>query len=295
MHIKKTKARIGFEIFNTLFLVFMIVICLYPMLYIVFASLSSSTALTRLGGELLFWPVEFNIDAYKKAFSNPNILSGYQNTMFVMVAGLLVNMSMSIIGAYFLSRKNVALKKPITMFIMFTMWFSGGLIPHYIAVKDIGLVGSLWSLVIPSAISTYNMIVMRTGFASVPPSLEESAKIDGAGHMRIMCQIVVPLAKASIAVVALYYGVSHWNSWFTAAIYLQGKSDKWPLQLILRQILIMNDTESMMQGVGAGDMEAIGESIKHAVIVIATAPILCVYPFIQKYFVKGVMIGAVKG
>lgn len=295
MKIKKTKARWGFEIFNGLFMLFMIVICIYPILYIVFASFSSSEALTRLGGELLFHPVEFTTASYTRALANPNILSGYKNTLFILFFGLLVSMLLTIIGAYFLSRKGVAFQKPITIFIMFTMWFSGGLIPLYIAVRDIGLDGSIWSLIIPSAISTYNMIIMRTGFASIPQSLEESASIDGAGHITILFKIMVPLAKATIAVIALYYGVAIWNAWFHASIFLQGHSDKWPLQLVLRQILIMNDTDSMMQGVGAGDKESIGESIKYAVIIIATAPILCVYPFIQKYFVKGVMIGAVKG
>lgn len=295
MKIKKSKARWGFEIFNAIFMLFMIVICLYPIIYIIFASLSSSTALTRLGGKLLFWPVEFTTVSYTRAMANPNILSGYKNTLFILVFGLIVSMLLTIIGAYFLSRKNVALQKPITLFIMFTMWFSGGLIPLYIAVKDIGLDGNIWSLIIPSAISTYNMIIMRTGFAAIPSSLEESASIDGAGHITILFRIMIPLAKATIAVIALYYGVGIWNSWFHAAIFLQGQSDKWPLQLVLRQILIINDTDSMLGGVGAGDRESIGESIKYAVIIIATAPILCVYPFIQKYFVKGVMIGAVKG
>lgn len=294
MRIKKTKARIGFEIFNVLFMLVMIIISLYPMLYIVFASLSSAQSLTRLGGKLLFYPVEPTLEAYVKALANPNILSGYINTLFVLVMGLIVSMLMTIIGAYFLSRKDVAFQKPITILIMFTMWFSGGLIPFYIAVRDIGLDGSLWSLIIPTAINTYNMIIMRTGFSTIPDSLEESARIDGAGHIIILFRIMIPLAKATVAVIALYYGVSIWNSWFNASIFLQGQSDKWPLQLVLRQILIVNDTESMLQGVSVSDQEQVGESIKYAVTIIATLPILCVYPFIQKYFVKGVMIGAVK-
>ncbi|MBE7032808.1 MAG: carbohydrate ABC transporter permease [Ruminococcaceae bacterium] len=295
MHIKKSKSRIAFEIFNTLFMLFLIVITAYPVLYVVFASFSDAGALTRLGGDMLYKPIGFTISAYEKAFANPNILSGYMNTLFVVVVGVTLSMLFSIVAAYCLSRKNAAFIRPANILIMFTMWFNGGLIPMYIAVRDIGLVGSLWSLIIPGLINTYNMIILRTAFYSVPDSLVESARIDGAGHIRILFSIMLPLIKASVAVVALYYGVSYWNSWFNASIYLQGQSQKWPLQLILRQIIIMNDTDSMMQGVGAGDKEQIGESIKYAVIVIATAPILCVYPFIQKYFVKGVMIGAVKG
>ena len=295
MHIKKSKSRIAFEIGNAIFMLFMICITLYPMLYIVFASLSDAAELTRLGGRLLFRPLGFNINAYAKALANPNIASGYMNTIFVVVVGVTLSVIFSLIGAYFLSRKNVGFQKLISVMIVFSMWFSGGMIPLYVAVRDIGLVGSLWSLIIPGVISTYNMIILRTAFYAVPESLEESARIDGAGHMTILWSIMLPLVKASVAVVALYYGVTYWNSWFNASIYLQGDSDKWPLQLILRQILIINDTDSMTQGVNAADSEQIGESIKYAVIVIATAPILCVYPFIQKYFVKGVMIGAVKG
>ena len=292
---KKTKLRYAFEIFNFLFMLGMIVVTLYPILYVVFASFSDSDALTRLGNRLLLKPVGFNTNAYAKALANPNILSGYLNTLFLVTVGLGVSMLLSILGAYFMSRKGVYLQKPIKMLIMCTMWFSGGLVPFYIVVRDAHLTNSLWSLILPTAISTYNMIILRTGFASIPESLIESARIDGAGHVLVLWRIVLPLAKATIAVVALYYGVSYWNAWFNASIFLKGSTDKWPLQLVLRQILIENDTASMMQGIGEGDKERIGEAIKYAIIIIATLPILCVYPFIQKYFVKGVMIGAVKG
>lgn len=292
---KKSKLRIVFEIFNALLMLCVIAATLYPLLYVLFASFSDSNALTRLGGKMLFHPIGFNISAYVKALSNPNIVSGYKNTMFVVIFGEILSMLLSCFGAYFMSRKDVMFKKLITMMIMFTMWFSGGLVPFYIAVHDIHLTNSLWSLIVPTAVNTYNMIILRTGFEAIPESLEESAFIDGAGHMTILFKIVLPLAKATIAVVALYYGVGYWNAWFNASIFLQGEPEKWPLQLILRQILIANDTASMTQGVAYGDTEMVGESIKYAVIVIATVPILCVYPFIQRYFVTGVMIGAVKG
>lgn len=293
--IKKSISRRIFEICNGCFMVVLVVITLYPVWYVIVASFSDSDALLRLGGEMLLWPVGFNLNAYEKALSNPNIATGYRNTIFLIVAGISVSMIMSIIGAYFLSRRNTMLCKPITFLIMFTMWFSGGLIPFYVAVRDIGLTDSLWSLIIPTAISTYNMIILRTGFDAIPNSLEESAYMDGAGHITIIFKIMLPLAKASIAVVALYYGVGYWNGWFNASIFLQGATEKWPLQLVLRQILIVNDTGSMTQDVSEADREKIGESIKYAIIVVSTVPILCVYPFIQKYFVKGVMIGAVKG
>ncbi len=295
MKIKESKSRIAFEIFNTVFMIFMVIITLYPLLYVLFASFSDSAALTRLGGGILLHPLNFTADAYVKAFKNPSIVSGYMNTLFILVFGVIISLALSSVGAYFLSRKDVFFLKPITILIMFTMWFSGGLIPFYLVVKEANLTGSLWSLIIPTAINTYNMIILRTAFASVPASLEESAFIDGAGHFTILFKIMIPLSKASLAVIALYYGVGYWNGWFNASIFLQGSAEKWPLQLVLRQILIANDTASMTQGVADGDKEMIGESIKYAVIVIATLPILCVYPFIQKYFVKGVMIGAVKG
>ena len=226
---------------------------------------------------------------------NPQILKGYMNTVFVVVFGVSISLILSSIGAYFLSRKNVMLKKAITLYIIFTMFFGGGLIPFYMVVKECGLIGSLWSLIIPTAISTYNMIILRTSFESLPESIIESARIDGAGHLQILYKMVIPLSKASLAVVGLYYGVSYWNSWFNASIFLGGDTSKWPLQLVLRQILILNDTNSMTMDVGAQDVEKVGDSIKYAVIVVATIPILCAYPFLQKYFVKGVMIGAVKG
>ena len=240
-------------------------------------------------------PLGISFDAYKKTLANPSVTTGYMNTLFVVIVGVLLSLFMSSLGAYFLSRKNVMLKKPITLLIMFTMFFSGGMIPFYMTVRQLHLVGSLWSLILPSMISTYNMIILRTGFESIPQSLEESAKIDGARHMQILLYVVLPLSKASIAVIALYYGVGYWNAWFNASLFLEGNVSKWPIQLVLRQILIVNDTNSMTQGVDIADVERVGESIKYATIVIATLPILCVYPFIQRYFVKGVMVGAVKG
>lgn len=295
MVIKKSVSRYVFEVINLLFMLFMIVVTLYPLLYVLFASFSDSDALTRLGGGFLWKPLGFNLDAYKSTFKNPAIFTGYMNTIFIVIVGTIVSLVLTAIGAYFLSRRNVLLRKPITVLIMFTMFFSGGLIPFYITVRDAHLINSLWSLILPTAISTYNMIIMRTAFDAIPESLEESARIDGAGHMVVLFKIILPLSKATMAVIALYYGVGIWNAWFNASLFLQESNDKWPLQLVLRQILILNDTNSMTQGTSVGETEKIGESIKYAVIIVATAPILVVYPFIQKYFVKGVMIGAVKG
>ena len=232
------------------------------------------------------------------ALQNPSVATGYRNTLFIVAVGTLVSLALTAMGAYFLSRKNVLLQRGITILIMFTMFFSGGLIPFYIAVRDIHLTGSLWSLILPTAINTYNMIILRTAFAAIPDSLEESARIDGAGHMVILFRIILPLAKATLAVVALYYAVGIWNSWFNASLFLQGQADKWPLQLVLRQILIQSQAmASMMGNMDGGYAEAnkLTELIKFASIVVGSVPMLIAYPFVQKYFEKGFMAGAVKG
>ncbi len=286
-----------FNVFNICFMLAMMFIMFYPMWHVVCASFSNPRMLAAHEG-VLFLPKGWSLIAYDLMLENPMILKGYGNTFFVLFFGLLVNMIMTCLAAYVLSRRNVMLNKPITMMIVFTMYFNGGLIPTYLNVMQLGLLDSLWSLIIPVSISTYNMIVLRTGFASVPESLEESAKIDGASSLRILWQIIIPLSKATIAVICLYYAVTHWNSWFNAMLYLNER-EKFPLQLILREILINNDTTSMVgegniDG-GAGEASFVSETVKYAVIVVSTVPILCVYPFIQKYFTKGVMVGAVKG
>lgn len=294
MVIKKTPQRRIFEVVNILIMIGMIIVTLYPMIYIVFASFSEPMEFLAHRG-LLFRPLGFSTLAYEKAFVHPLLWPSYANTIFVVVVGVVVNIILTSIAAYFLSRENVLWQRPIAFLIIFTMYFSGGLIPMYLTVtQDFGLQDSLWSLILPVAINTFNLMIMRTGFASVPVSLEESARIDGAGHFTILFRIVLPLAMPTVAVMILYYGVFHWNSWFNASLYITSPS-KYPLQLVLRQILLVNDTSSMTTGVDAGSQMAVSETLQYAVIVIATLPILCVYPFLQKYFVKGVMIGAVKG
>lgn len=291
---KKSKSRIVFEIVNVIIMLFLMFIMVYPLIFIVNASFSDSNALLRHGASALWKPLEPTLSAYKMAFSNKLIVSGYINTVFLVVTGTLISIIMSSLCAYVLSKKDLKLKGLFTKIIMVTMFFGGGLIPTYVLVKNLGMLNTYWSLLIPGAISTYNMIILRTGFESVPDSLTESALMDGAGHLRILFKIVMPLSKATIAVICLYYAVGQWNSWFPASIYIQRDTSKWPLQLVLRQILIMNDVNTS-QEVAMDQQNSVAESIKYATIVIATAPVLCVYPFIQKYFTKGVLIGAVKG
>lgn len=290
---KTSFSRKVFVFLNTVFLSALAIVCLYPLLYVLFASLSDSNKLMAHTGFLL-WPIDLNFAAFGSVFQNPMILSGYINTIIIVVLGTLINLVMTSLGAYFFSRKNVMLKKPLMMLVTFTMFFSGGMVPSYLVVQMLGIYDTIWAIVLPGAISTYNMIVLRTNFEGIPDSLEEAATIDGAGHFRILLNIVLPLSKAAMAVMVLWYGVGHWNAWFNAMIYLQDRS-KFPLQLILREILIQNDTASMTQGAGTVDGISVAESVKYAVIVVATVPILAIYPFLQKYFVKGVMIGAVKG
>lgn len=291
--IRKSKGEAVFAVFNRIFLAAIGFMCLYPMVYVLFASLSDSNLLMAHEG-LLWKPLGFTLNAYKSVMNNSMIYTGYCNTLFVLVVGICISMFLTVLGAYVLSRKNLYFKNIIMGIILFTMYFSGGMIPIYMIVKSIGLDDSLWALILPSALSTYNLIIMRSGFAAIPETLHEAAEIDGANELYILFKIYIHLAKATIAVMILYYAVSYWNSWFNAAIYLMDRN-KYPLQLVMREILIANDVNSMSGTTNSADTEMIAMSIKYAAIIVATLPILVVYPFLQKYFVGGVMIGSVKG
>ncbi|MCC8102337.1 MAG: carbohydrate ABC transporter permease [Clostridiales bacterium] len=212
------------------------------------------------------------------------------NMLFYVIGGTTVNILFTCMAAYVLSRKQFMLRRILTMLFIFTMYFSGGLIPNYLLIKDLGLINSRLALILPGMVSTFNLMILLTGFEEIPQSLEESARIDGAGDWTILFRIVIPLAKPTIMVILLYYAVGHWNAWFNAMIYLRD-SDKMPLQIFLRDILTRSQLGAMT---GQTDIEDVGQTIKYATIVVSTVPILCIYPFIQKHFVKGVMIGAVK-
>ena len=289
---RKTTGERVFGVFNTLFMLFMILIMLYPFLHVFFASVSESSELMSHRGPLLH-PLGFNVRAYELVFKNPNIYTGFRTTLFVLVVGTLVNIILTSLGAYVLSRSDFKFGGFIMMMVLFTMYVSGGMIPRYLTIYEtLHLKNSLWALILPSAISTWNLIVMRTNFKQIPESLIESARIDGANDLIILFAIVLPLSKAIIAVMVLFYGVSHWNSWFDALLFIRQR-EKFPIQLIMREILISNSTDSMQS---YGDSyNGVSESIKYATIMITTIPILLIYPFIQKYFVKGIMVGAVKG
>jgi putative aldouronate transport system permease protein len=282
-----------FDIINALFLSLLIVVTIYPIVYVAFASISDAGQLMAFNG-ILWKPLGFSVDAYTSVFANPMILKGYGNTFFVVLVGLAFNILLTSLGAYALSRKSLGYRKQIMLFIVFTMFFSGGLIPFYLTVKGVGLANTLWALIIPQAVNTFNLILMKTAFEAIPDALEESAKIDGANDFVILFRIILPLSMPVIAVMLLYYGVSHWNSWFHALIFLQDRS-MYPLQLILREILLQGEASTMAVGASDADVAMLSVTLKYATIIVATVPILLVYPFLQKYFVKGALIGAVKG
>lgn len=291
----KIKESIGSKIFNVvnvIFLGLLALVCLYPMLHVVFSAFSESNLLMKHEG-LLLKPLGFTTKSFGMVFRHPLILKSYLNTLIAVGGSLIVNMILTLFAAYALSRKNVKVSKLFMKFVIVTMYFSGGMVPLYLAVKNYGLLNNYLALILPTAVNTFNLIIMRTSFMGIPDSMEESAKIDGANDFRVLFSIMIPLAMSSIAVIILYYTVQHWNAWFNAMIFLQERT-MYPLQLVLREILIQNDTQSMTMETTV-DGESFAEAVKYAVIVVATLPILCLYPFLQKYFVKGVLVGAVKG
>lgn len=289
----KIKLPLGERIFyivDDLLMILLCVIILVPLIHVVAGSFSSGTKYMAHVGMLL-WPLDFTLEAYKAVAQNPNIWTGYANTLFIVIVGTALNLLFTIVAAYVLSRKNYMLKRFFNLLVVFSMYFSGGMIPSFLVVKGVGLYNSIWALIIPVLINVFNLVIVRTAMLGVPDSLEESAQLDGAGHLTILFRIITPLIKPTVAVICLYYAVAHWNSWFNAMLYVK-KRAMYPLQLILREIIIQNDLSASSSGDEAYFMS---ETIQFATIVVATLPILCVYPFIQKYFVKGIMVGAVKG
>lgn len=289
---KKSIGERLFDGFNIVLLAVGSFLFLYPLWFVIVSSVSDAASIAS--GAVSLWPRGFNLEAYERVFSDSRVWLTYRNTIFYVLAGTLINLVLTTLGAYPLSRRDLFGRNAIMLFIVFTMFFSGGLIPMYLNVRDLGLFDTRWALLLPGAISAYNLIVMRTFFQStIPDGLIESAKIEGASEYRILWSIVLPLSMPVVAVMTLFYAVYHWNSWFDAMIYLQDRSLH-PLQLLLREILVSSQTNDMLGGVGSGDVVGVSETIKYATTVIATLPILVIYPFLQKYFAKGVMLGGVK-
>lgn len=290
---KNTTAGVIFDIFNVIFMFALMVISVYPLYYVIMASFSDPNELMKELG-ILLRPAGFSTAGYEAVLANEDIYIGYGNTLFYVAAAMLMSFVASTLLAYALSRRVAKYSKFLSIYLTITMFFSGGMIPLYLVVKMCGMLNTRWAVLLPGLISAYNTIVLRTAFSSVPESLIEAAKIDGASEFRIYARIVLPLSGATIAVFFLFTGVQYWNSWFNAMIYLQDRS-KFPLQLFLREILVANNSDSMTQGTGTDSRAALKEIIKYSTIVVSTLPILAIYPFVQKYFVNGVMIGAVKG
>ena len=290
---RKTFGSVLYDIISTLLLIALCFVMIYPLIYVLFASLSDGGMIMAHSG-LLFHPLDFTTAAYKIVLHDARLITGYKNTIIVMIGGVFVNMVLTCIGAYFLTRKNVYFQKHIMILIVVTMFVSGGLVPTYLVVKNLGLLNTRLSLILPVAINTYNLIIMKTGFASIPLSLEEAAKIDGASDSYVLMKIMVPLAMPTISVLILYYAVYHWNAWFNAMIYVSDKA-KQPLQIVLRDILLQNQNQDNVANAQLREVEQVSESIKYATIMVSVIPALCIYPFLQKYFTKGVMVGAVKG
>ena len=292
------KAPLGDKIFIILIYILLAAIMLVvflPLVYIVSASFSDPQAV--ISNEVWFLPVRPTLRGYQAVFKNRNILTGFANSFYYMIVGTLVNIVMTVMCAYPLSRKEFTARNKVAMIFVFTMYFSGGLIPTYMLVNSLGLVNTRWSMIIPSAMSTYNMIICRTYFVnSIPDELYEAGQLDGCTPFKYLLRVVVPLSKPILAVLVLYYGVAKWNSCFRAMIYLKSQTMV-PLQIVLRDILILNQVDyTMISDASAiAAQRGLTDLLKYSTIVVASLPVLCIYPFVQKYFVKGVMIGAVKG
>jgi ABC-type glycerol-3-phosphate transport system permease component len=273
----------------TITLIFLAI--LYPLVYVLSASFSSGEAV--MNSRVVLWPVDISLNGYRMVFDDSSILRGFRNSIGYMAAGTVVNMIMTTLLAFPLSRKKLPGRDAVMFFVAFTMFFSGGLVPTFLVVDRLGLVDTFWVMVIPNAISTFNLIIMRTYFQnSLPEELFESAALDGCGNFRFLLRIALPLSKPILAVLVLYYAVGHWNSYFNALIYLRS-SERISLQLALRNILLANQMATSSEG--ATDLARLGLTIKYAVIVISSLPMVVLYPFIQKYFIKGIMVGAIKG
>lgn len=290
--IKQSTGERVFTLLNTVFMLILAIMFVYPLYYVAVASFTNSNMLLVNANKLLLWPMNFTVDAYKRVISYRMIWMGYRNTVFIVIVGTVISLALTIMGAYFMTRKGIVGQKLFSKLVIFTMFFTGGMIPFYLVVRGVGLLDSIWALIFPTAISTYNMIVMRTAFYSVPDALVEASEMEGANDFIILWKILVPVTVPTIMVLMLYYAVGYWNGWFNAMIFISDKT-KWPLQLLLRQILI-EGTDKMNNGVSA-ESQQYAETLKYAVIMVSVLPMLAIYPFIQRYFMKGVMVGAVKG
>lgn len=284
-----------FYIVVVLFLTLFFICVLYPCIFVISASFSSGSAVQS--GKVILWPVDFSLEGYKTVFNTSTVFTGFRNSLFYTVAGTTINIVVTMIAAYALSRNDLPGKNQLTLFFSFTMFFSGGMIPSYMLIQSLGIINTRWSLLLPGALGVYNMIVARTFIQSnLPAELLEAGKIDGCSDIKYFLKIVLPLSKPVIAVLVLFYGVGHWNQYFNAMIYLSSR-DLYPLTIFLREILMADqiDPSTVSDPEVQAQLAQAAGVIKYALIVVSMIPVLMIYPFIQKYFVKGVMIGSIKG
>jgi len=287
---KRTKGDFVFDSINYMLMLGIIVVTLYPFYYVLVASFAPISQI--ISGKVLLWPASVSLQAYRTVLNNPLIPRSYYNTIFITCFGTLFSMTLTVIGAYVLSKKYLPGRPQLTFMVVFTMLFNGGLIPTFLTVKALGFGNTLWVLIIPSGLSAFYLVVMRNFFAELPSSLEESASIDGASQLTILLRIYLPLSLPVLATFFLFYAVGYWNAFFNAIIYLSDYH-YWPVPVVLREALVMGRTDNMF--IRDDEFGAPLENVKMALIIIAVFPILCVYPFLQKYFVKGLLVGALKG
>ena len=287
------RADVAMDIVVYVIMILMSIIFLYPVVYAISNSFSGADAVLRR--EVWLWPVDFTLQSYKLVMEHQYVLPAYWNTILYTVLGTAYSLVLTVLGAYPLSRRYLPFRNLFMLVIAFTMMFSGGLIPTYLLVRDLGLVNKIWALVLPCAVTPFNLILLRTSMQEIPAAIEESAKIDGANDWIILLRIILPMCMASLMTIALLYFVSKWNDWFNALIYLNDRS-MYPVQLILREILISNDDKMLNQAMLRDAKSSVSSlGFKCAIMVIAIAPLIMLYPFVQRFFVKGILVGAVKG
>lgn len=299
---RKVKRARGDVIYDTvifIILTFLFLLVAYPLYFVIISSISDPIEVSA--GKVTLAPVGFTLDGYKEVFKTKTVMRGFLNSLIITIMGTSINLLVTIPTSYALSRPDFTLKRPITLFYILTMFVSGGMMPTYIIVRSTGILNTWWSLILPGCLGVYNMIVGRTFFkTNIPIELMEAAKLDGCGNTKFFIYVVLPLSGAITAILCLYYGVGHWNSYFSALIYIQ-KRELWPLQLELRNILVMNTSVATKQVMTEAELlekkrlDALKEMMKYSLIIISSIPVLIIYPFVQKHFVKGVMIGSVKG
>ena len=292
-HIKESAGDRVFQAVILFFSVLLMIVVAYPLYFTVIASFSKPEDV--LLGRVMFWPKNISFESYQMVIAESRIWMGYGNTILYTVLGTLVNLALTTMMAYPLSCKETPFRGPLTFVASFTMLFSGGLIPTYLLVRQLGMYNTIWAMLLPTAITTYNMLVMKNFFqSSIPHELKEAAYLDGCTELQTLFRVVLPLSGSIIAVMVLFYAVAHWNEYFNALIYLKDRS-RMPLQVILREILLQNQELAQGDGTGLYEKMMAAETMKYAIIIIASVPVICLYPFVQKHFVKGVMVGAIKG